>query len=492
MTAKGSINIVEAVEDPKLFGKFLGEQASWTNWKVALKAIFALPMDDKERRVYRKYTSRKKMPENRFKEFFAIVGRRGGKSSIMAVVVCYLALFFDWTQHLSLGETGWIMVIAADRNQARVMLNYIRAILQLPMFKKQMKKDLTWEIELKNQITISVKTCDYRTVRGFTVVAAVCDELAFWKGEYSAQPDKEIINALRPAMATVPGSMLIGISTAYARKGVLYETYKRHYGKDSKNILVWKATTREMNPTVPEKFIKDAMAEDLASAKAEYLSEFREDIETFLPIRVIEAAIVKGRHILLKISAEERSKLKLSPFSNAYKYYAFVDPAGGSGSDSMTLAISHKDENGKVIIDRLEERRPPFHPQNVVEEFAKIMGEYGIRKVSGDRYTGSWCETAFKDAGARYNVAEKTRSELYLNFEPLMMQGQVELLDNKRLYNQLCNLERRTHSGGRDSVDHSPGAHDDLPNCVAGACYLVKNPPVVPRIWRAGANGVYR
>ena len=150
----------------------------------------------------------------------------------------------------------------------------------------------------------------------------------------------------------------------------------------------------------------------------------------------------------------------------------------------MTLAISHEDENRKIIIDRLEERRPPFHPQNVVEEFAKIMGEYGIRKVSGDRYTGSWCETAFRDAGARYNVADKTRSELYLNFEPLMMQGQVELLDNKRLYNQLCNLERRTHSGGRDSVDHSPGAHDDLPNCVAGACFLAKNPPAGYRIWR--------
>lgn len=467
--AKGSISIVSAIEDDKLFGKFLGEQESWANWKVALKAIFALPMDEKERRAFRKFTGRKKAPESQFKEFFAIVGRRGGKSSIMAVVVCYLALFFDWTQHLSLGETGWIMVIAADRNQARVILNYIRAILQLPMFKKQVKKDLSWEIELKNQITISVKTCDYRTVRGFTVVAAVCDELAFWKGEYSAQPDKEIINALRPSMATVPGSMLIGISTAYARKGILYEVYRRHYGKDSKNVLVWKATTREMNPTVPEKFIKDAMEEDLARANAEFYSIFREDIETFLPISAIEAAIVKGRHVLL--------------YESGNKSEAFVDPAGGSGSDSMTLAIGHKDENGKIIIDRLEERKPPFHPQNVVEEFVEIMKEYKVDKVCGDRYAGSWCETAFRDAGITYEMTDKTKSELYLNFEPLMMQDQAELLDNKRLYNQLCNLERRTHSGGRDSVDHSPGQHDDLANVVAGVCYRVKNPPPEPWVF---------
>jgi hypothetical protein len=37
------------------------------------------------------------------------------------------------------------------------------------------------------------------------------------------------------------------------------------------------------------------------------------------------------------------------------------------------------------------------------------------------------------------------------------------------LANQLCGLERRTARGGRDSIDHAPGAHDDLANCVAGA-----------------------
>jgi hypothetical protein len=31
---------------------------------------------------------------------------------------------------------------------------------------------------------------------------------------------------------------------------------------------------------------------------------------------------------------------------------------------------------------------------------------------------------------------------------------------------QLCALERRTSRGGRDSIDHAPGAHDDLANAV--------------------------
>ena len=62
--------------------------------------------------------------------------------------------------------------------------------------------------------------------------------------------------------------------------------------------------------------------------------------------------------------------------------------------------------------------------------------------------------------------------EIYLEFEPLMAQRRIELLDSKKLQNQLKGLERRTRSGGRDLVDHYPGGHDDLANAVAGACVV--------------------
>jgi hypothetical protein len=37
---------------------------------------------------------------------------------------------------------------------------------------------------------------------------------------------------------------------------------------------------------------------------------------------------------------------------------------------------------------------------------------------------------------------------------------------------QLRFLERRTARGGKDSIDHGPGQHDDLANSVAGALCL--------------------
>jgi hypothetical protein len=56
--------------------------------------------------------------------------------------------------------------------------------------------------------------------------------------------------------------------------------------------------------------------------------------------------------------------------------------------------------------------------------------------------------------------------------------SRVELLDHPRLVAQLCTLERRTARGGRDSIDHPPGGHDDIANVVAGVLAR-RSPPAV-------------
>jgi hypothetical protein len=151
-------------------------------------------------------------------------------------------------------------------------------------------------------------------------------------------------------------------------------------------------------------------------------------------------------------------------------YRAFVDPSGGS-NDAMTLAISHI-EGRRVVLDCLLERRAPFSPDSVVGEFAGTAKAYGISTVTGDRYAGEWPAERFQVHGIRYEPAELNRSELYLCFLPLLNSGRLELLDHPRMVSQFCGLERRTSRGGRDTVDHAPGSHDDIANAVAGAAWL--------------------
>ena len=137
----------------------------------------------------------------------------------------------------------------------------------------------------------------------------------------------------------------------------------------------------------------------------------------------------------------------------------------------MTLAIAHQEES-RVVLDVLRERRPPFSPEDVVKEFSEQMKAYRISKVSGDRYGGDWPHDRFRTHGIRYEAVSKPKSDLYLELLPMINSGQVELLDHRRLFAQLCRLERRTARSGRDTIDHAPGAHDDLANAAAGALVI--------------------
>ena len=148
----------------------------------------------------------------------------------------------------------------------------------------------------------------------------------------------------------------------------------------------------------------------------------------------------------------------------------------------MTLAIAHR-ERETAILDLLAEVRPPFSPDTVTETFAHLLTAYTIRTVTGDRYAGDWPREAFRKRGIRYVVdwrdpkdvtkrVSLAKSDIYREILPLLNAGRVSLLDHDRLRRQLVSLERRTGSTGRDSIDHPPGAHDDVANAACGALLL--------------------
>ena len=318
-------------------------------------------------------------------------------------------------------------------------------------------RDTAEQIDLVNGITLEIMAASFRTVRGYTLVAALCDEIAFWRSDESgANPDTEIISALRPAMATVPGAMLLCASSPYARRGALWNVFRKHFAHDSP-VLVWRAPTLVMNATVPADIVANAYEDDAANAAAEYGGEFRVDVETFVSKEVIDAATMVGR-------------IELPPMGGT-SYVAFCDPSGGS-SDSMTVAVAHRGKDGAAVLDVIRERTPPFSPDDTVREFAGVLKSYGITRVQGDRYGGEWPVERFRAHGVEYEASEKPKSDLYRELLPLLNSARVALLDHRKLINQLCGLERRTARSGRDSIDHAPGGHDDVANAVAGALVL--------------------
>ncbi len=232
--------ILDAMASPHLFQRWFKDEATWAAWRTFLAALFALPMDKEAEAVYRACTGRTALSAAPFTEAWLVVGRRGGKSFVLALTAVFLAVFRDWAPYLAPGERGTIMVIAADRRQARTIMRYIHALLfEVPTLKEHYVAGETKEsIDLTVPVTIEVHTSSFRTVRGYTVVAALLDEIAFWPTDDAVSPDTEVLAALRPAMATVPGAMLLCASSPYARRGALWRAWKDHHGKDSP-VLVW-------------------------------------------------------------------------------------------------------------------------------------------------------------------------------------------------------------------------------------------------------------
>lgn len=233
---------------------------------------------------------------------------------------------------------------------------------------------------------------------------------------------------------------------------------KRHFGAGGDPlILVAQGGSRDLNPTLAQSVIDRALDLDEAVARAEYLAEFRRDLEAFVSREAVEACVSLG-------CFERPPVVDVS-------YAAFVDPSGGS-SDSMTMAIGHRQDD-MVVIDALRERRPPFSPDDVVAEFSALLRSYRVTTVHGDRYAGEWPRERFRERDIGYEPAEKPKSDLYRDLLPLINGKRIELIDDKRLQAQLCGLERRTSRAGKDSIDHGPGGHDDCANAVAGVAGLL-------------------
>ncbi|MEC9245724.1 MAG: terminase family protein [Pseudomonadota bacterium] len=472
------MNILEACRDEKLFRPWFRDVETYRAWFAFLATLFALPMDADQLALFQRHTGRTQPPSHASNEGWLIVGRRGGKSFVMALVAVYLACFRSYRQYLAPGERATVMLIAADRKQARVIARYISGMLNnIPLLRKLIEKETAESFDLTNGVTIEIGTASFRSTRGYSFAAVICDELAFWRtGDDSANPDFEILSAVRPGLATIPGAMLLCASSPYAKRGALWDAFRRYWAKDDAP-LVWKAATREMNPTLPQRTVDEAMERDRSSALAEYMGEFRTDIEAFVQLETVEQCI--------------RTDFKMRPPIKALRgeYFAFVDPSGGS-SDSMTLAIAHRNaKTDDIVLDALLERVPPFNPEQAVDEFCRHLRLYGINSVEGDRYAGEWPREQFRKRGFTYRVAGKTRSELYLDLLPVLNSGMVDLLDNQKLINQLISLERRVARGGRESIDHPPGGHDDCANAVAGVVQMtnrwVRNPKVHTGSWKA-------
>jgi hypothetical protein len=442
--------IVEAMNSPRLFEPWF-RGSSWDGWRAVLKSTTAAPMSDSEIEFFKSIAGGREPPRKRPREAWYVVGRRGGKDSITSMLAGYSASTFNPRGILRPGERAIVACIAPNRETAKIIKGYITAFFEtIPSLRDMIQRETKDLVELKNMVDIAILTDDFKTVRGRPILCCVLDEVAMLDSGESAT-DLELYSALLPGMSTIPQAQMFGISSPYAKKGLLYKKYADNFGKDNDDVLVIQAPSHIMNPALDTRDRDRQMIEDPSRARAEWFGEFRDDIIQFIDQAKVDLCVEKGRTELLPVSGVQ--------------HVAAVDPSGGS-SDSMTLAVAHA--NGDLgILDFVKEWPAPFVPTTVVSEIVDICRRYNVSAVTGDAYAGEWAREPFRNHRIEYQLADQTRSEAYLTLLPAINSGKIELLDNPRLITQLCSLERRVARSGKDSVDHPRGGHDDVINAAA-------------------------
>ena len=455
------LSIIEAMNHPRLFGSsFKGP--SWDNWRTVLKATTALPLSETELAFFQTVAERDP-PKRPVRQVLYLIGRRGGKDSIASVLTAHGAAFFQHGDKLRRGERALCAAISCDKEQSKILLGYTRAFFHdVPPLKAMTTRETATGFELNNDVDITCVTNSFRAVRGRPILRAVLDEAAYYRDEASANPDTELYNAILPGMATLPDAMLVVITTPYKKSGLAFKMFSDHYGRNDDDVLVIRAPSLTMNPTLDPSIVEQALRDDPDAARAEWLAEFRTDLAGLIGHAALMACVTPGRG-------------EIPPVPNA-EYVCFVDPASGTiGGDSFTAAVAHREEwSERVILDAVREYTPPFSVDDcIMDVVGSLCRPYRINRVVGDHWSGDFVRQRFNAAGMAYEVSSWTKSEIYLEFLPLINSARAVLLDDQRMISQALNLERRIARGsGKETVDHSARGRDDKINSCAAALVL--------------------
>jgi hypothetical protein len=254
-------------------------------------------------------------------------------------------------------------------------------------------------------VNLEVHTTSFRSTRGYSYAAVILDELAFFRDDLSANPDIELVRAVRPGLLNLNGR-LIGLSSPHSRRGHLYAMHRAHFGRDS-DVLVIQAGGSILNPTLDREALARQRAEDPVAARSEQDAQFREDISSYIDEALVDAAIPPGVMALTR--------------APGVQYYGFADPSGGgnAGSDAFTLGIAHQMRAGGVVLDKLLWADAPFVPETIVERYAEVCSAFGVQTVHGDKFAGEWPASMFRKYGISYVSAQKSKSDIYMEVLPL-------------------------------------------------------------------------
>ncbi|MGA8224185.1 MAG: hypothetical protein WB780_21240 [Candidatus Acidiferrales bacterium] len=427
-------------------------------WNVAYRAFDGEELAPAELETWRALTGRDHYDPRASHELVAVKGRRSWGSKTATKYLAYKIHTGEFRKHAAKGDRLHVPIIAQSRDTAREIKSYLDTFYSTTDLRGEVGELFKTSLELKNGFVISVATCSYRAPRGITVPLALLDEVGVWRVE-GADVDREVVRSLTPAQIQFPNRKLILLGSPWVKAGVLFDRFERR--SEAGDRLVVHCPTPLMNPLIPAEELAREEQADPQNYRREFLAEWLDDVDQFLPDSDITAAI--------------RSGIRVRPPADVFKgsYVAAIDASGLSGKDKFTLAIGHPAVHGSsgvgVAFDLLSGwSRAPV--ATVCDEVAAQLKSYGLKKVVADQFGFSFLKELLSVRGIdvqQLAFTARSKPEIFLDLKIGLSQGRIQLLDYPESLRELRMLESRRTSGGNYSIAAPRGQHDDYACVIA-------------------------
>jgi hypothetical protein len=438
-------------------------------WVTVFKAFQGERLTAPELEIWRALSGQEDYTPQERSELWCVKGRRAAGTKTACKYLTYLihAHGHEYRRYAAKSDRLHALIVLQTRDIAREVVSYFAGFYNdSPLLHSEVAEIFKNSIELKNGFVVSIATCSYRAPRGLNIPIGLLDETGTWRVE-GADLDVEVYKSIRPAMIQFKNSKLIGLGSPWIKSGLLFDCWEKRSERDDR--LVLRTPTAAMNPLIDLEELAREQANDPTNFRREFLAEWLDDVDSFLPDSDINAAIRNGVH--------ERAP------AAAYKgsYCAALDASGLSGKDKFTLAIAHKtargsSENVTVEFDALRGwSRAPVG--EVCDSITLILKSFSLHTVVGDQFGHAFLRELLATRGITVTqrpFTARSKPEIMLNFKLALSQGRIGLLDHLESVRELRTLESRRTSGGGYSISAPRGAHDDFSICCALLAYEMK------------------
>ena len=311
-------------------------------------------------------------------------------------------------------------------------------------------------MELQFGVRIGIWAARGAHLRGLQPRLLLLDEACFLPAE-GPRGDYELLEAVRPGMAMVPGAQTMTISSPWVEQGLVYDRFRRRAELDG--VVVFQAASWELNPHIPQGFLDRERERDPEYFKREYCGEFVGSITAYLPSEAVEACTVSGRTML--------------PPQKGIEYRAALDQT--YKADTFVLAIAHRAED-RIVVDRLKGWRPgrgkPVRLDMLLPELQAELEPYRLKHVQGDQFAAVPFRELMRERGLWYEektFTNESKRDMYASLKDALISQRLELLDHTLSLRELRTLEARALPSGAVRIEAPRGAgfSDDYADALA-------------------------